>query len=295
MEKTSTEIKDFVSQSYGIVDQLQRSLTSPPADGGPEKGFSDSHSAMRTLRKAGASRGLKKLESLAQTGEVILGRLDQGQIYLQPQIFGFLLNRVEDIRQEISRIEASGMDTRLLPAPTRDGVLSASFAAVQSLPLNPLPWLQKTLIFRTPDDGRMAIPFDNVMRLESFTEPKAGENIREGASDRWMPLVDVSRMLTERRLVFRRPPVRVPAGQTRQVIVYVTPQGEVGLVVDAILDVLRAKLEVQRPAVRSGVLGSMELKDRVTELLNVPALLAQSGLKFVSAAVTPGQDERIAG
>jgi hypothetical protein len=250
---------------------------------------------LRAFRKASGSRGLKKLESLAQAGEVILGRLDKGQIYPQPQILGFLLNRIEDLGREIAYIENSGVETQFGPAPFTKGPIPASSPTVQDLPLNPLPWLQKTLIFRTPDDGRMALPFDNVMRLESFTEPKEGENVLDGTQNRWMPLVDISKILPERRVIFRRPPVQITPGQTRQMIVYVTPQGEVGLVVDAILDVFKAKLEVQRPAVRAGVLGSMELQDRITELLNVPMILAESGLKFADAVSTPFQDERIAG
>ncbi len=204
----------------------------------------------------------------------------------------FFLNLIEDLRKEITFIKHSGLQPRFNVAAMQNEASPVSSPTVQNLPLNPLPWLQKTLIFRTPDDGRMAIPFDNVMRLESFEESKLGETIE--TESRWMPLVDVSKILPERRVIFRRPPVQRAKGQTRQMIVYVTPEGEVGLVVDAVLDVMKAKLEVQRPAVRAGVLGSMQLKDRVTELLNVPAILAQSGLQFVSAASTPFQDEKIA-
>src|SRR5580698_5910400 len=216
MQNPSIEFKEFILESYRVLDQLERGLAAPPLHGSPEKSFSDAYGALRAFRQACGSRGLQKIEGLAQAGELILSRLDQGQIYPQPQILGFLLNRIEDLRKEITYLETSGIQPPFHPA---------SSPAVQNFPLNPLPWLQKTLIFRTPDDGRMAIPFDNVMRLEPFTEQPAGEKVPEGTGNQWMPLVDISRMLPERRLVFRRPPVRVPKGQTRQKIVYVTPQG----------------------------------------------------------------------
>ncbi len=286
MEKTSTEVRDFVSESYVLLDRLEPRLVAALSDGGPSRPFNELHFTMRALRLTAGSRGYQKLESLAHTGEMILSQLDRDEIHPQPRILGFLLNLVEELHKEIAGIQAYGMENPFRPALTSP--------QVRHLPLNPLPWLQKTLVFRTPDDGRMAIPFDNVMRLEAFPEPAAGETGPDGTPGRWMPLVDINKMLAERRLVFRRPPVRRAPGQNRQRIVYVTPGGEVGLVVDEVLDVLKAKLEVQRPAVRAGVLGSMELQDRITELLDIPTVLAASVLRFAPAETAPLPEHKIA-
>src|SRR5580692_4544677 len=105
MGKSSTDIKEFALESYGVLDQLERILMAPPDEGFMTKRFSDSYTAWRAFRKAGGSQGLQRLESLAQTGEVILGRLDKGWIYPQPRILGYLLNLIGDLRKEITFIK----------------------------------------------------------------------------------------------------------------------------------------------------------------------------------------------
>jgi two-component system, chemotaxis family, sensor kinase CheA len=46
-----------------------------------------------------------------------------------------------------------------------------------------------------------------------------------------------------------------------------------GLVVDKILDVAESTVEIKSPATRAGVLYSAVVADRVTELLDIPAIL----------------------
>ncbi len=138
---------------------------------------------------------------------------------------------------------------------------------------------QLAILFQTPDDGRMALSLEKVLRLETFqpgaVEKSGGlEVIQYGG--KILPLVYVSRMLPERRQINRNASDRDL--EKIQVVVYDNGREEVGLVVDRVLDIVKAPLEVQRPPARALVKGSMILKERITELLDVPALLAAAGI-----------------
>jgi len=58
-----------------------------------------------------------------------------------------------------------------------------------------------------------------------------------------------------------------------QVLVLEHEHQSFGLVVNEILDIVESTLEPRSPATRAGVLHSSVIADRVTELLDVPALL----------------------
>src|SRR5262249_8624221 len=58
-----------------------------------------------------------------------------------------------------------------------------------------------------------------------------------------------------------------------QVLVYSGSGRNAGLVVDRILDIVETKLEIQASSKRRGILGSAVIQDRVTDLLDVPAVL----------------------
>ena len=282
----SAETRDFVAQAYQQLDQLEQRLSAARVGVDSPNYWSGIYADMGRFTRMVGFTGFQGLQSRSLALEKILGFLQKGQIQPQAHVMGHLLNLAENFRQHLDQIANSGADIRM-----NEPKDLATEAPVQKLvPFTPTPWPQKTLIFRTPDDGRMAMPFDNVMRLEAFHETALEkEDDREGMrlKDRWIPLVDISRILPERRILFRRPPVEVPKGQTRQVIVYVTPHGEVGLLVDAILDVFKTKVEIQRPASRKGVHGSMELQERITEILDIPAILNLGGLALPPAL--PGE------
>ena len=65
------------------------------------------------------------------------------------------------------------------------------------------------------------------------------------------------------------------AEATLQVIVYSCQGASVGLVVDRILDVVEQGVVVQG-APRPGIMGSAVIRQRVTDMLDLPALLAGS-------------------
>jgi len=270
MNATSVDLREFLFENYAMLDRLEPRLARGEKNQGLEKPWLDGGDLIRGLREKASALGLGQVEHLARKTELVLTRLASGHILPQPTTIGYLMNLTEEIRRGLFEIESHGVPRPDAAAPREKNILS-----IQS------PWTEKKLIFRTPDDGRMLIPFDHVMRIEAFSESSLEKGAEFDAlrrQDRLVPLLDISRLLPERRVVFRRPPVVVPRGQSRQMIVYVTPQGEVGLVVDAVLDVLKARVEVEFPASRPGVMGSTTLNERTTELLDVPVLLAKSGI-----------------
>ena len=135
---------------------------------------------------------------------------------------------------------------------------------------------QSLLLFRTPDNGQMAIPLSAVARLEEFPRPsieRAGDQEVVQYRGEILPLLSLSQALPERR---RQPRNASPADGGRdvvQVVVYTKNDKSVGLLVDHILDIVEESLEMQSPGTRSGVTGSAVIHGRVTELLDVENLI----------------------
>jgi two-component system, chemotaxis family, sensor kinase CheA len=141
--------------------------------------------------------------------------------------------------------------------------------------------LQTVLVFRGPDDGRMAIPLSRVARLEEFPRrviERIGPELLVQYRGEIMPVVELSGLQPERRPALRdgAPPAwpeLVP------VVVFSHAGRHVGLIVEQILDIVEDSLASPRPSGRPGVLGSVVIAGRVTELLDVEAVLrcAQPG------------------
>ncbi len=89
-----------------------------------------------------------------------------------------------------------------------------------------------------------------------------------------LPLIRVSHALEERRHL---PPgediVLLPTSDMLQVLVLENEGQSFGLIVNQILDIVECAVEVQTASTRAGVLHSSVIAERVTELLDVPALL----------------------
>ncbi|HVO20947.1 MAG TPA: chemotaxis protein CheA [Anaeromyxobacter sp.] len=131
------------------------------------------------------------------------------------------------------------------------------------------------LLLRGADDGRLAIPLGEVLRLEEVEpariEPTgAGEAIQYRG--RILPLVRLSSALVERR---RAP--RAPAGAPPQrvhVVVQAVGGRDVGLVVDSVLDVVEEAVMLDASRARPGVVGCAVIQGRITEVLDTAALLS---------------------
>jgi two-component system chemotaxis sensor kinase CheA len=158
---------------------------------------------------------------------------------------------------------------------------------------------QTVLLFATHDGGRMAIPLSLVARLEEF--PRSALE-RVGPQDvvqyrnEILPLIHVSRVLRQSRRAMnngrtrsRRQANGPPAGNggdTVQVVVYAGKERSVGLVVDRILDIAEETLVSRSPAHRPGVLFTDVVQGRVTEFLDVEAILRSTDPDLVEPPQT---------
>ena len=138
--------------------------------------------------------------------------------------------------------------------------------------------LQTLLVFQVGERDRMAIPLDQVARLEEFPqssiEHSGDQDVVQYRGD-ILPLISLSRFFTGDE----------PAtAELRQVVVYAENGRSVGLVVDQILDIVSEQVTVLRRCTRPGVRGSAVLQQRVTDLLDVHAVLEATDPTFFETA-----------
>jgi two-component system chemotaxis sensor kinase CheA len=137
---------------------------------------------------------------------------------------------------------------------------------------------QSLLLFATPDDGRMAIPLNRVAHLDTIDRRAveyAGSVELTQYRGEILPLIRIDASLEERRREPRRAaPTDSP--ESLHVVVYSADGRKVGLVVEQIIDIVEKELDLQRPGTRSFVLGTMVIRDRVTEILDVDRLVADA-------------------
>jgi two-component system, chemotaxis family, sensor kinase CheA len=133
--------------------------------------------------------------------------------------------------------------------------------------------VERLLLFSTGADGRMALPLDSVARLEEF--PKSNVE-RVGNEDvvqyrgEILPLIDLGRAFGGNSA----------QNDPLQVVVHTDESGSVGFVVQAIDDIVEGTIEVRRRAGRPGVLGSVVVQGRVTELLDAKAVRANAAGRY---------------
>jgi two-component system, chemotaxis family, sensor kinase CheA len=134
--------------------------------------------------------------------------------------------------------------------------------------------LQTFLLFAGQDDSRMALPLATVARLEEFhaadVEKSGGEWVIQYRG-RILPLIRLDVVLEERRTRLRHGQKTV-APDPLQVLVCNDEGRTLGIVVERILDIVEDRAEVKSPAVREGILCAVVINDRVTELIDVPAI-----------------------
>ena len=124
----------------------------------------------------------------------------------------------------------------------------------------------------------MAIPLSEVARLEEF---KRSEVEQSGEQDvvqyrgEIMPLVYLKKVL--------RGDSSQEAADTdlMQSIVFTKDGRSVGLVVERIVDIVEESVTVKRGANRPGVLGTIVVQDRVTDLLDIESVVASADPSFL--------------
>ena len=134
---------------------------------------------------------------------------------------------------------------------------------------------QSLLLFESKEGGRMAVELSMVARLEEFAREsveKTGELEVVQYRGQIMPLIRVSAVLGE-----TGENKEADEAGPMQVVVYANEGRNIGLVVEQILDIVEECVELQQPAKRAGVRGTMVLQKKVTDLLDVKELVRMSG------------------
>jgi len=141
---------------------------------------------------------------------------------------------------------------------------------------------QTFLLFTGLGDSRMAIPLSTLARLEEFPISQVEMSGKEWVTQyrgQILPLVRLAVVLEERRHRLRAlqaPPA--PDSGPLQVLVMNHEGRSFGLVVERILDIVEARADVKSKATRAAVLYSAVIGDKVTELLDIPAILQIAGV-----------------
>jgi len=149
---------------------------------------------------------------------------------------------------------------------------------------------QTFLLFAGPGDSRMAIPLNMLARLEEFPVAQV-----ERSGVQWvtqyrgkiLPLIRLTVVLEERRVKLRALQALPPADSGPiQALVLNHEERSFGLVVEKILDIVEDRADVRTAATRAAVLYSVVIGDRVTELLDIPAILRINDA-YVAASPQP--------
>jgi two-component system chemotaxis sensor kinase CheA len=133
------------------------------------------------------------------------------------------------------------------------------------------------LLFAGPGDSRMAIPLSALDRLEEFPVSQVEMSGKQWVTQyrgQILPLIRLNVVLEERRNKLRGLQA-LPAIDSGPIQVLVlTHEGRTfGLVVERIVDIVEDLADIRLAATRPSVLYSVVINDRVTELLDVPAIL----------------------
>ena len=166
-------------------------------------------------------------------------------------------------------------------AETRDRAVVAKTAEAASSGAEK----QTFLLFAGPGDSRMAIPLSTLARLEEFPSHQV-----EMSGSQWvtqyrgqiLPLIRLSVVMEERRNKLRGL-ATLPALDSApiQVLVLNHEGRSFGLVVDRIVDIVEDRADVRSAATRTAVLYSVVIGDRVTEMLDIPAILRRASVPVV--------------
>ncbi len=144
---------------------------------------------------------------------------------------------------------------------------------------------QTLLLFEVGQDRSMAIPLSLAARLEEFPMDrveKAGSQSVIQYRDQILPLVDVENHLA----IASSHDATSDEASLLQVIVYSHNGNQVGLIVSRIKDILETEVVLQKSAAEDGILGSAIIQDKVTDLLDVKAIVQRAVPNFGELAAS---------
>jgi two-component system chemotaxis sensor kinase CheA len=132
------------------------------------------------------------------------------------------------------------------------------------------------------DNERMAVEIDVVNRLEHLPRTaieRVGGQMVVQYGEEILQLIDVQQALPERRKQVRSQPTQVD-GATIPVIVCSVEGRRVGLMVHRIADIVEEELKARRPGSRDGVRACAVISERITEILDLEAIVRMADPEF---------------
>ena len=140
---------------------------------------------------------------------------------------------------------------------------------------------RQTLLILELGDRRLALPIALVSRLEEIPEAcieKADGREVVQYRGRILPLLRLAKLLGVR--------TDAPLNFTLPVVVYSEGGQTVGLVVDRIADIVESAVEITHRTTTGDLLGSALIQRRVTDVLNLPALLRRTAPEYTAPEYT---------
>ncbi len=138
---------------------------------------------------------------------------------------------------------------------------------------------QSFLLFRAGEYPRLAVPLTLVARLEEFErgqlEGSAGDLVIQYRGE-ILPLVRLAEALGGGPSADWTQPIL-------QVVVFTANGRSAGLIVDEIIDIVEGDMATRKPTARAGILASIVLDGRVTDVLDLRDLLGRPPLNWFSS------------
>ncbi len=142
---------------------------------------------------------------------------------------------------------------------------------------------EQLLICGIGGDRRLAIPLAQVLRLEEIPSSDIERSTGQEVVQHRGSLLSLIRMRQ-----FVRGEVKRPERDPLQVVVYNHGEHSVGLVVDEIVDVVDHPAEIQTTHGRGDTVGAAVINGRVTDLLDMPNLLATANPTYFDSSPAVG-------
>ena len=142
----------------------------------------------------------------------------------------------------------------------------------------------RLLLFSLPGRDRLALPLEQAARLEEFpvsSIESAGRGEAVQYRNGIMPLVRLAQHLPARSGATASPS---QARDSEQVIVYQNGNQLVGLVVGEIRDIIENPIAPGEESNAGGIEGSAIIQGKITDLIDVPAVLSAAGISLQPAA-----------
>ncbi len=104
-------LRDFLAESHENLDALDRAFVSLEQTPHDRNLLSGVFRTLHTLKGSSGFFGFSRLEKVSHAAEALLGKLRSGELFLNDAMTAALLGTVDDIRETLRQIEATGQES----------------------------------------------------------------------------------------------------------------------------------------------------------------------------------------